>query len=174
MNCPDWEEQIASEIQSAGLDEHLQGCERCREFAREIEENRKALAEVVIPAPAFDAVRLRVRSEIQARKRRKVLWACFGGAMAASYALLLLSMLAPRLPSRSVLKPPHIAAVPPKIERAPVHVPVVARAHHIRRTHSGRLAAKAAPAQQRDPLVVKMLTDDPNVIIIWLVNEKGD
>src|SRR5215472_14772642 len=59
MNCSDWEQQIASEQDSAELDEHLRGCERCREFAGEIEKNRAALielmAELTIDPAAFAA-----------------------------------------------------------------------------------------------------------------------
>jgi hypothetical protein len=25
-----------------------------------------------------------------------------------------------------------------------------------------------------EPLVVKMLTDDPNIVIVWLIDKKGD
>ena len=174
MNCADWEERIASETESAGLEEHLRECERCREFARELDENRKALAEVTVPAAAFDAVRLRVRSEIEARKRRTAWWTWSAVGAAACAAVLTVSLILPSTKSPAAPKMPRIAANPPKIERTPAYVPVVAKAHRVRHVHSGRLAAKVAPAQQVEPLVVKMLTNDPNVIIIWLVNEKGD
>ena len=174
MNCTDWEEQIVSETGSAELDEHIRGCEHCREFAAEIENNRKALAEVTIPATAFDAVRLRVRSEIQAKKRRNAWWAWSAVAAAAGVAILCVSLILPTTQPSVTPKLPHIAAHQPRIEQRPVTVPVVRRTHRVRHMPSGRLAVKTAPAQQSDPLVVKMLTDDPNVIIIWLVNEKGD
>jgi len=38
----------------------------------------------------------------------------------------------------------------------------------------GPVTAQAAPAQESESFTVKMLTDDPNVIIIWLVDKKGD
>jgi len=174
MNCPDWEEQIASEIESKELAEHMQACERCREFARELEENRKALAEVTIPAAAFDAVRLRVRSEIQAKKRRTAWWAWSAVAAAACAAILCVLLILPDKKIPSAPNAPHIAAKTPNIERTPAYVPAVVRHPRVRHVNSGRLAVKTAPARQSDPLVVKMLTDDPNVIIIWLVNEKGD
>ena len=44
-NCPDWEQDIGGESESAGLEEHLRACGRCQEFAQELEKNRAALRE---------------------------------------------------------------------------------------------------------------------------------
>jgi hypothetical protein len=165
MNCSDWEREIAGEPESAGIEEHLQGCERCAAFARELEANRVALRELVAPVAAFDVVRRRVLQEIQAKKQRAVWWGWSAVAAAACVAILCVSYVLPMM--RNAASPHPIGAKmdPPEIQWTPRPV------HH---RSSGRLTAKAVPAQKTEPFVVKMLTNDPNVIIIWLVDQKGD
>jgi hypothetical protein len=158
MNCPDWEQD------SAEFAEHLKVCEHCRELER----NATALRELTIVPAAFAAVRQRVLSEIQVRKRRSVWWTWSAVAAAACIAIICASFVLPSAPRPAAL----IAKKdPPKIEW-PLPKPVVRRVHH---KSSGRSLAQAAPVRKTEPLaVVKMLTDDPNVIIIWLVDQKGD
>ena len=153
MNCPDWE------LDSPEFAEHVKVCEECRE----LEKNRAALREWTIPQTAFAAVRQSVLSEIQARKRRAMWWSLSTAAAAACAGFVLLWSLA-----RPIAPPEPMVAKkePPKIEWTP-------RAAHP--ASSGRYLAKARPAHKSEPIVaVKMLTDDPNVIIIWLVDQKGD
>jgi hypothetical protein len=69
--------------------------------------------------------------------------------------------------------PPVIIAKkdPPKIEWT-LPQPVGRGVHP---KSSGWSRAQATPARKTEPLaVIKMLTNDPNVIIIWLVDQKGD
>jgi hypothetical protein len=171
MNCPDWQQQIASESQRAELREHLNACEPCREFAQELEKNGAALRELTIPATAFAAVRQRVLSEIQVKKQRAMWWTWAGAAAAACVAMICIAdvlpcLQAPAAPVATIAKidPPKIGwTLPQRVGR---------RVHH---KSSGRLLAQARPVRKTEPLaVVKMLTDDPNVIIIWLVDQKGD
>ncbi len=157
MNCPDWEQD------SAEFREHLKVCEQCREF----EENAAAMRELTIAPAAFTAVRQRVLSEIQARKRRSMWWTWPPVAAAACVVILCAAYLAP-----SPQRPAALVAKkdPPKIEWTAR--PVAQRVHH---KSSGRSLAQAGPVRKTEPLaVIKMLTDDPNVIIIWLVDQKGD
>jgi hypothetical protein len=135
--------------------------------SEEFEKNAAALREVDISPAAFAAVRQRVLSEIQAKKRRTAWWSWSAVAAAASMAMLCVSYLSP-----STEKPAALVAKkdPPKIEWTAR--PVAQRVHH---KSSGRLLADRAPVRKTEPLaVVKMLTDDPNVIIIWLLDQKGD
>ena len=168
MNCSDWEKEIAVESESAAVAEHLKACEHCREFAQELQKNSAALQELVIAPAAFAAIRQRVLREIQVKKRRSTWWTWSAVAAAACVAILCLPYALPDLQ-----RPAAIVAKkdPPKIEWT-LAQPVVRRVHH---KSSGRSLAQAAPVRKTEPLaVVKMLTDDPNVIIIWLVDQKGD
>jgi hypothetical protein len=172
-SCSDWEQEIAGESDSAGLAEHLHACGRCREFAQELEENRAALGEIAVPPAAFEAVRRRVLGEIEGKRRRATWWGWFAVASAACLAVLGILYALPRLQNPAApaalaakMGPPRIEWTLPRIRR----VAARPRIHH----KFGPDFAKATPAQKTEPLVVKMLTNDPNVIIIWLVDQKGD
>lgn len=150
MNCPEWD--------SAEFAEHAKVCDDCRE----LEKNAAALREVTIPPAAFSVVRQRVLGEIQAKKRRAWwIWPAVAAAAACGAIVCVLSIPpSPQRPAAIVAKKD-----PPKIEWSlpPGH------------KNSGRYLAQARPVRKSEPLaVVKMLTDDPNVIIIWLVDQKGD
>jgi hypothetical protein len=86
-------------------------------------------------------------------------------------AIALLILLLPHpTPPRRV----EVAVRPPAVQPPPARVvPAIetVRKHPSARPHRVRLAKKEEPAQ---PLVVKMLTDDPNVVIIWLVDKQGE
>jgi hypothetical protein len=129
----------------------------------EFEKNAAAMRELTIPPAAFAAVRQRVLSELQEKKRRTLWWTWWSVAAAACIALLPVPFV---LQNPAAPMPVIAKKDPPKIEWTPKPV---------RHASSGRLLARARPAQKTEPLaVVKMLTDDPNVIIIWLVDQKGD
>jgi hypothetical protein len=137
--------------------------------SEEFEKNAAALRELTIPPAAFAAVRQRVLSEVQAKKRLKKAWGGWSAVTAAACVAILFVSYLPSIPPR----PAAINAKkdPPKIEWTVVQ-PV---AHRVRQKSSGRSLAQARPVRKTEPLaVVKMLTDDPNVIIIWLVDQKGD
>jgi hypothetical protein len=160
MNCPDWEQD------SAELAEHLKVCEDCREFER----NAAAMRELTIAPAEFAVVRQRVVSEIQAKKRRTVWWTWSAVAAAACVVIVCVSYALPRWQNPAAPAAVVAKMDPPKIWLTPK--PVTRR---VRQKSSGRSLAQAAPVRKTEPLaVVKMLTDDPNVIIIWLVDQKGD
>ena len=162
MTCPEWELEIAGESDGPELTAHLAGCEHCRAFARELEEDRAALASLAPPATALHEVRVRVMSELHARRRRMAYlwWAAAAACLAAlSFGLL----LRPRAPENlavaiAVPKAPQAALAPVRLAPRPY------------RTRTRAALARSAP----EPIVIKMLTDDPNIVIIWLVDQKGD
>jgi predicted anti-sigma-YlaC factor YlaD len=163
MNCPEWEREIASDAESAGLEEHLKVCASCRAFAREIEENRAALQSLAVDGAALDAVRRGVLADIRSRRRRSMAWA-WSAAAAACLAILSAAFVSTRFKNPA---PPHAV----QFTKAPKLVqwtPKPAR-RNVRVQHQHEPAVA-----QREPLVVKMLTNDPDVIIVWLVDQKGD
>jgi predicted anti-sigma-YlaC factor YlaD len=170
MNCKEWEQAIASELESSALEEHLRLCGNCRDFAGELERNRAALQSVDIHPAAFDAVRLRVLDELREKKGRRAWWAWPAIAAAACVAMLITAVVLPNWRNAEPPKPLIAAKNPPKIEWTPARVRPMVRIHH----QFGPVSASAGPAHNPEPLVVKMLTNDPNVIIIWLVDQKGD
>ena len=174
MNCSDWQQEITAESESVALEEHLRTCGHCRDFADEVERNRAALQSVEIHPAAFDAVRLRVLKEITAKKQRGAWWAWSAVAVAACFVILCAALVFQSWKNPAPPKPLIATKNPPKIERPPAPGPPVMRAHHRVHHHFGPVTASAGPAHNPEPLVVKMLTNDPDVIIIWLVDQKGD
>jgi hypothetical protein len=164
MNCSEWEREIASDVESDGLQDHLKVCPNCRAFAREIEENRAALQSLAVDGASLDAVRSGVLAEIRSQRGRSRRWTWFAAAaacLAIVCAPLVLTRFRNPAPPRAVefAKTPHV-------ESWTVSRPV-RRAVRVRHNRPAMVAAK-------EPLVVKMLTNDPDVIIVWLIDQKGD
>ena len=168
MNCMEWEREIASESGSVELDEHLAVCASCREFAREIEANRAAIQALAVDPSAYSALRRGVLDRIQAERRRRGWWT-WSAAAAACVAIFTVSMLVSRFHSLAPPAPVAFAKSPPKIEWTPAPHrirPGVRHAHGLEVAHN-------VPARS-EPLVVKMLTNDTDIIIVWLVDPKGE
>ena len=164
MNCLEWERKIATESESAELGEHLAVCPSCREFAREIEANRAAIRAVTVDPSVYAAVRQSVLAGIQAERRRRAWW-MWSAAAAACMAIFTVSMLVARFNSVAPPAPITFAKVAPKIEWTPVVQHSRPRTRH---AHTAEMAITT------EPLMIKMLTNDPDVIIVWLVDPKGE
>lgn len=121
---------------------HLTGCEECRALDREARLNSEALA-----AMRGDVIPVR-------RAVRRWPWV----AAVAAAAVLVAGVFyepTPAEPARVVVvQPEPVAPTPPVPVRA---IPA----------HRARAVKPAAPAE---PLLVKFLTDDPDVVIYWLVD----
>jgi hypothetical protein len=161
MNCADFENRIAAgETGDPAVAEHVSTCSSCREFANDLAENAAALRSIDVDAAVYTALRARVMAAVEPKRRFGWLWAVAATAVMTGMAVLWLS--APlRLPD-----PPRPAAV---VYRIPApETPVVHRV----------VATKKRKEQVGRPVLldaIKILTDDPNVVIIWLVDDKkGD
>lgn len=168
MSCTEWEREIEEQADTPDLAEHLRVCSSCRDFAREIELNRTALQALAVDPAALQAVRSSVLQRIEAKQRRMAWW-IWPAAAAACAAIVCAVLLMPRLLNPAPPAGVEFAKNPPRIEWTPKPIPARPVARKF-----GPVVAKAAPARKPEPFVVKMLTDDPNVIIIWLVDKKGD
>jgi hypothetical protein len=159
MTCSDWQMRIAAEDPAAA--EHLSGCHACREFAHALSDNAAAMRSIVVDEAAYTAMRARVMEAVQAKRRVGWLWGAGAAAVTASVVLVWLTA-ALRVPEA-----PHPQAITYRI--APPDVPVAVVPRMVNR----RPARRAEP---RRPLTaIKLLTDDPNIVIIWLVdNKQGD
>jgi len=162
MNCSDWQIRIAADdVDDAAVAEHVSVCPECRDFARELDQNTAALRSIVVDGTAFAALRSRVMAAVQPRRRFGWVWAGASAlAIAASVALVwwtapLPTPRIPRSPARArPLVGPTEVALPRQV------------AFHKRRP------AKRPVRQQLT--AIKLLTDDPNVVIIWLVDDKKE
>ena len=161
MTCQECEQALAMETSGAEIERHLSGCAECRALAEHMRANAaafSAMAEEELPEVRF-AVISRIRQQASARKLLR-----WGWALAAAAVVVVAVSLWPH--ERNIAPAPAEVAVAPKAE-IPRTAPAVAPPKTARRTLAHR--KQAAP-----PLVVKMLTDDPDVVIYWQVDSQVD
>lgn len=185
MNCSEWEEQIALYLggdltseESSEVKRHLGDCLGCQVFASGLKESMallQGLHHEPIDTAHFAAVRARVMSELEGGRHSWWRTAWVYGLAASAAALFLLLALHPSAP----VAPRHVAGT-----AAAPDVPVTARAAGLdtpvkvahrrrsatRRSRSGE-GIRVTPAP---PIVVKLLTDDPDVVIYWITDKSGE
>jgi hypothetical protein len=170
MNCSDWQLQIAAEMEDPALAEHLSCCDACRGFALDLAENAAALRSIEVDPAAYTAVRARVLEAVRPQRRFAWLWAA-----AAVAACVAIGWFAAEF--RSPVPLPTVARKLPAPETDRQPTPLWSRLSNKARgftpvaaiRHPRRLVARSEPLT-----AIKLLTDDPNVVIIWLVDKKGD
>jgi anti-sigma factor RsiW len=174
MSCPAFEPLIALYVagdatggEAAQVEEHLPGCAACRELLEDLQTTQSSLmdlrTEPVDPA-LLAAVRAGVLSRIERRRRLVWPWAAALAAAMSLAAILLAPARKPDPPPMpvAVARPPAPAIQPPL------------RDHPVSRPKVRRPRPRSKPEKPAEPLVVKMLTDDPDVVIIWIVDQTGD
>jgi hypothetical protein len=192
MTCWDWQLKIAAEVEDPAIAEHLSGCEACREFAQDLAENAAALRSIDVDVAAYTAVRARVLEAVRPKRRFAWLWPAAATAACLLVlwwtALLLAPVSQPRVVAYRVPLPETTAPSRSRLggerrgvggerrgvggERRGVGSDRRTSASGVRRPRHRRLVAQMT---QKEPLTaIKLLTDDPNVVIIWLVDKKGD
>ncbi len=176
MSCTKFESLIALYVESdlAEGDErlveaHLETCHGCREFAADIRESQMALKELrmdFVEESALQEVRAGVLNQF-GTPRKVAAWPKYAVA-----AMLLAGLWAGWLwrvrtamppdvqPRAAVTASPPFAAVP--VLRQRVYTAQVSRHHR-----------QTTPAFKSESLVVKIVTDDPQVVIYWLVGQNG-
>jgi hypothetical protein len=124
-----------------------------------------------LAAAHFSAVRARVVAELE--QQRRPLWRRAWGYGLAAAAVALLAMLALR-PGRTPERRTNVvvAVHAPSIA---VSEPVIPPAPHRRVARRVVRPPSVPDSPAREPLIVKLLTDDPNVVIYWIEDRKrGD
>jgi Putative zinc-finger len=172
MSCEAFEKLVALDAggdlapaEAARLGAHLEACAPCRELVRGIGESQAALKALSEDAPNDDALALWRRgllARIDSQPRRRA--PGWGWAWAAAAAVALVAFLA--VPRKAPPSPTPLARLTPAaVLPAPQPpAPVVHRRPRHRR----------APAPVPEPLLVKLETSDPNVVIYWIVEGKGN
>jgi anti-sigma factor ChrR (cupin superfamily) len=176
MDCSRYESQLAlyaggdlTGREAQELEGHLRVCPGCHELAEGLAQSQAALrrlGEDDVDEEALRQVRRRVMGEVGSR-RPSWLYYTLGWryGLAAGLAVLVAAIaLTPRAPTTPSLPPPPI----PVVE---LPLPVVAKP----RPPARRPVVPVKPASAaQEPLVVKMFTDDPDVVIYWLIEQNGD
>jgi hypothetical protein len=176
MDCSRYESQLAlyaggdlTGREAQELEGHLRVCPGCHELAEGLAQSQAALrrlGEDDVDEEALRQVRRRVMGEMGSR-RPSWLYYTPGwryAVTAAGLAVLVAAIaLIPRAPTTLSLPPP-----PSPVVELPLPVVVKPRPPARRPV----VPVKPASAAQ-EPLVVKMFTDDPDIVIVWLIDQNG-
>jgi anti-sigma factor RsiW len=176
MRCAKFEPLIAlyvendlAEAEARAVESHLETCESCREFVigmRESQAALKGLRAELVEDSVFADVRREVMDDIS-RPRKMAAWPRY--AVAAMLVAGLVAGWLWRSPRGTTLDFEPVAAVIP----SPSVVPAIAAPEPRRAIHRRRQRPRLAPRFKSEPLVVKMMTDDPQIVIYWLVDQNG-
>jgi anti-sigma factor RsiW len=181
MSCSKFETDIAlyaggdlPPARIARVEGHLIECTDCRALAEDLRAEQALLSELR-DSPLEDAMVAQVRQRVLAEVRHTAWRAGFSprGALAPllalAAALVLAAVLAWHHPPKPVLAPRGAAPRPgcplgPASHAAPTVAPLARKSrHHFRRTPA---------AQPGPPLLVQFVTDDPNIVVYWLIDQK--
>jgi anti-sigma factor RsiW len=199
MSCAIWEERVAllaggdlDAAAAAGVERHLNQCAPCRALAVELRAGldclRAAHAEP-IEAERYAAVRGRVLAELAKPPRRRAMWPWAVPLVAAAAAVLAVMMKPAASPAPEMLHAVAIApgverergldrsrtvAAPKRTEARPAETPFTVRTEPAR-THASAGRGAAPPEVADAPVrMVQLATADPNVVIYWLFEERGE
>ena len=198
MSCTSFENWIALYVEgdlarrkARRLERHLDECPACRDLAASLKESQQALKSLrseAFDGAALEQVRSRVLGELAARAQAPSWFYRWDWRFALAGLLLAtaLGVTVWRVARREAPKPnsaritvesplprPPTAGVVPA---APVRKATRRRAAHGPKLELARTPAEAIRAeshQASEPLMVKLVTDDPDVVIIWLVDRNG-
>jgi hypothetical protein len=163
MNCREWEERIAGELDDAEVVGHLRDCPGCQVFASGLRETLAMLQAAhaeAIPAAHYTAVRARVMAELGSHRRWGWIW-----AVAAALAVVAVGLVGIRKEMRVEELPLRVAvSVPPPAAWQPTKSEPL---RYVRRARPKR----TAPPEE---VLVKVETGDPDVVIYWITETKGD
>jgi hypothetical protein len=165
MKCGRYESMIALDVEgdlsarhAARLALHLESCAGCRLFAEEMRESQTWWKSLKLETPPSSVV-----TEVRWQKPRRIIpWPFLRWASLAVTAGFLLAMLAGVVSRRPELVPPKVEVATAKV--APPSAPAVGVKASVR---------KRRRAPKPEPLFVKLVTDDPEVVIYWLVDRHG-
>ena len=187
MNCAKYEPLIAlyvendlAEAEAHLLESHLGRCDECREFAENMRESQAALKSLRLDSVedvTLAEIRLSVMEEIS-KKSPAPAWR--GYAIAAMLVIGLVAGWLWRVRTTG-FDGPQIASsvIPPPPPHEALMFPAVRHTPRVPSLKKYRLATPVPPAThpaavaKSEPLLVKLITDDPQVVIYWLVDQNG-
>ena len=183
--CSDFEQLIALYVEEdlsgserGRVEAHLRECSSCWDLAEDLKESQavfKSIRQDIPDATALSSLRERVLSEVSGLEPRT--WferLIFGGrrkAALASIAVVLIGASVLRM-----TRPTGAAGVVrnPDAHRQSPPLAVLATPPQEEVTKSVPAPAPAVVTEEPKQVAIKFVTDDPDVIIYWLVDEKGD
>jgi anti-sigma factor RsiW len=177
VSCADYETLIAlyvendlTEQEMSRVESHVETCAACSEFVAAMRESQavlKALRLDRVDDADLAEIRASVMSEVSSR-RKPIAWPKLAIAAALVVTCAVAWMWRMR-PDVAVVVPSRAAVTVPPAPMTLVHTPLRTKHHPVRAARH----ARSAPVFKSEPLVVKMFTDDPQVVIYWLVDQNG-
>lgn len=176
MNCE--EACVAAALAASGdatpaelhaLATHTAACAACLAEVAGFEALRgqlHAMRETSLPDSAYAAVRARVVSEIDERRRRRWVLAWSSLAAAAAYCIVAAFALHRGEPVAAV-RTPAAPVVIASIDGNELGIPAPPVPRRVR-----RVVKRTAPREPEAPIVVHMFTSDPDVVIYWVADAK--
>jgi len=173
MTCGEWEERVAlyagddlAPDDAQAVEQHVAECAGCQVLLSGLRESLALVREAhgePIESGHFAAVRARVLAEIEGGRAR---WWRFAWiyTMAAA-AVVLVAVLWPRGEEHLALPMP-LAPPAPAIARVEELKPI-APAHRAS-------AARVASTEPAETVLMKIETDNPDVVIYWIAESKGE
>lgn len=167
MSCDRWERQIALaaggdlvESDGRALELHLDECSDCRRLHAEFAAVRAELRSLRdVDSPELDALRLNVMNAVRGRRD-----SLLRSAVGLAAGLLAVSL------GWTVYRPGEIAP-PPRPPAIVATAAVAQRNVAFRPTVAKPTPTKASRDQrERSPMLVKLYTDDPDVVILWIAD----
>ena len=170
MNCGVWEERVAlyagSDLPAAevaAVEQHVADCSGCQILLSDLRQTLELLREghaQPIEQAHYAAVRARVMSQLEVERRPWWRHAWVLGLAAAAIAMVLWFRPVPV---------EQLALIPPAAPPAPVVERIVLKVAVVRPR-----SVRTKPRAASESIKIKLLTDDPNVIIYWITDTKGD
>lgn len=188
MKCPDFEKLIALDLEGdlpqrkgKAVAEHLKGCRPCQEFTEKLKESQtllKSLAQESVDDGVLQELRQSVLKGLPTKEERQrfPVWRyALGAGVTAIMVLAAITLWHPSNDrvadvSRAIPNQTATEAVEQQTLTLAPRSSVRARKGksnlHRRKYFNSSLTASERPQQ----LTIKLVTDDPNVVIYWLVD----
>lgn len=204
MSCAHWQRLVALYVgddldrsRTAKVEHHLAVCTSCRDLEHDLRQDRLHLRD--LDATAMDgldlgSVRGAVMAEVEDRQKRSpvISQPRLLSALAMAVVVIALALVmrqssepdAPRTVSREAPSPEPGLATVPEPQDAPSPQPTPESVRSVPNSADTRLARaerspsgtsiSSPPSAPVEPMTIKILTDDPEVVIYWIVDPKGD
>ena len=163
------------------IEGHLGTCRECRDLLAEFRGNLVAL-QIRLAGPTADellAVRRGVIQQLQKRHRVVAGWRWAAAGVAVTAAVSTVLVFHPEPPPKNAGNAPPAATAYLRVPYRPtaeVSLPNLKRelAHtrRVRRPEPAGIRSVNLLAQQDGPRILKMTTADPNVVILWQLDER--
>ncbi len=204
MNCVRWQRLVALYVgddldrsRTAKVELHIAACPSCRDLEHDLRQDRLRLLDLDAAAMngfELGSVRGAVMAKIENRQKRspvisqpRLLSALAMAVVVIALALVMRRSSGPDAPhtvSREIPSPSPGLATVPEPQDAPLPQPTPDSVRSVPNSADTRLArvetlpagrsTSSPPSVPAEPMTIKILTDDPEVVIYWIVDPKGD